>query len=272
MPQIVKRGKMSEIEKPDQNWTKFPNCILDNLEKFTSSELHVLSLMIRKNIGYDNPNKKFSISYISAKTGLSTSTVKTCCKSLIEKNSIKIIGNAERGINLYDIKWTEPTWTKSDLVKNKPSTRLNNNQEPSQNLTTVLENKVQDNEVKENINQAKPESITTQIKYLFDKGNMSLFNEKLSWVGKEKEYGINIQRLIKASENDIDKIRTRAEILFKKIKNKEFMKGSGFTPSTLLSNWNELLPVKQKMFDKPETYIPTEEEIRNMEENAKYLA
>ena len=44
-----------KIDKPLENWTKFPNCILDNIDKFKPAELKIIALMVRKNLGYDKP-------------------------------------------------------------------------------------------------------------------------------------------------------------------------------------------------------------------------
>jgi len=63
---------LNEKEKsPNNSWTKFPNSILDNLDKFTPSEFKVLGLMVRKNLGYQTPNKKFSKRYTSKKLKMS---------------------------------------------------------------------------------------------------------------------------------------------------------------------------------------------------------
>jgi len=138
------------IEKPVQNWTKFPNIILDNIEKFTSAEFKILGLMVRKNIGYDKPNKRFSISYISSKTGLSDPTVIKAINGLLSKKSIKIIGSGQRSVRLFDINWIDPqtTTTKETLPvkkfnrsKNFSGTTKETLPEPVKKLYPLQENK-----------------------------------------------------------------------------------------------------------------------------------
>jgi len=103
---------MSSAEKPGdksiRNWTKFPNCILDNLEKFTPTEFMVLALMVRKNIGYNDPSQMFSVRYISKKLGMDTKTVTKVITALLEKESIRVTKIGTRGVRYFDINWIEP--------------------------------------------------------------------------------------------------------------------------------------------------------------------
>lgn len=99
-------------EKPTENWTKYPNNILDNIDKFDGNEFKVLSLMIRKNIGYENPNREFSANYIVMKIKISKPTVIKCLNNLKERGTIKIIGVGKRGVFKYQVCWDKP------LVKN----------------------------------------------------------------------------------------------------------------------------------------------------------
>lgn len=97
-----------KIDEPLENWTKFPNCILDNLDVFDNEEFKILGLMVRKNLGYQNPNHEFSARYISVKTGMSKPTVLKRLAKLLDKGSIQIIGIGKRGIHKYGINWTRP--------------------------------------------------------------------------------------------------------------------------------------------------------------------
>ncbi|MDX9819636.1 MAG: hypothetical protein RBT16_12035 [Desulfococcus multivorans] len=84
------------IEHPTENWTRFPNSILDNLDRYSGNELKVLALMIRKNLGWRDPNKKYAVKYIAAKTGLSKPTARKAIGSLLEKAAIDEISSGKR--------------------------------------------------------------------------------------------------------------------------------------------------------------------------------
>ena len=64
-----------KVEKPYSNWTMFPNCILDNIEKYTHPEFKVLSYMVRRNLGFKNEITEFSLDFIMNHTGLARATV-----------------------------------------------------------------------------------------------------------------------------------------------------------------------------------------------------
>ncbi len=96
------------IDQPTENWTKFPNCILDNLHEFDNEEFKILGLMVRKNLGYQNPNHEFSARYISLKTKISKPTVLKRLAKLLDRGSIQIIGIGKRGIHKYGINWSLP--------------------------------------------------------------------------------------------------------------------------------------------------------------------
>jgi len=106
----------------EKSWTKFPNCILDNLDKFTPTEFLVLALIVRKNIGCnDAPNQMFSVRYISENLKIDTKTVIKVINALIKKESIRVTKIGTRGIRYFDINWTEPKPEKtadSDSEKN----------------------------------------------------------------------------------------------------------------------------------------------------------
>jgi len=113
-----------KIEKPVENWTKFPNCILDNLEKFKPAELKILCLMVRKNLGFSNPTKQFSIGYIEKKCRMDRKTVIKNIDSLLEIGSIVILKTGKRNIRYFEINWIEPVenlnrWKKSTSTSGK---------------------------------------------------------------------------------------------------------------------------------------------------------
>ncbi|MCK5077858.1 MAG: conserved phage C-terminal domain-containing protein [Calditrichia bacterium] len=128
-----------KIYKPVENWTKYPNCILDNLDKFKSNEIKIISLMVRKNHGFDNPNCKFSVRYISKKTNLSRPTVMKAIDNLIKMESIKVVGTAERGLRLFNIKWEKPLVKNIDRSNSFTSTGKISLPDPVKNIDQVKE-------------------------------------------------------------------------------------------------------------------------------------
>lgn len=129
------------IETPYENWTRFPNCILDSLEKFTGNEIKILCLMVRKNIGHDEPTKQFSISYVSKKTGLAKQTVITAIQELVKKQAIHELESGERGLKRYEILWTESKRHVQKLDMSKKWTSPKIRQEPVQKLDKNLSKK-----------------------------------------------------------------------------------------------------------------------------------
>ena len=124
---------------------------------------------------------------------------------------------------------------------------------------------------------AEPEpihpNITTEVKQLFDKANINLTGKKLSWIGKEGEYARNIKLIIKASDNNLDEIRKRAKRLYDYVKTDEFYKKNGFTPSSLLSNWNKLAEINKyaDRIDDPHADLPesVRQALKEMNERDK---
>lgn len=108
------------IDKPTENWTRFPNCILDNLEKYTGNELKVLALMIRKTMGFrDKANKKFAAKYVAVKLDISEKTAWECMLNLEARGSIRCIGREWHGLKLYEIVWRKA----SDVERKKSRSR-----------------------------------------------------------------------------------------------------------------------------------------------------
>lgn len=78
------------LDKPHENWTRFPNNILDNLESFSPPEVKLLCWIVRQNLGWgDQGNTRFSISYLQKNTGLSNRCVIDSIASLIEKGALE---------------------------------------------------------------------------------------------------------------------------------------------------------------------------------------
>ncbi len=122
-----------KITKPKENWTKFPNCILDNLDKFDAFEFKILGLMVRKNLGYENPNCQFSINYLVLKLNIGRTKVSESLKSLESKSAIQVIGTGSRGIKLYNVNWHDPDYVatrtspSNDTVLGRETTTLKEN-------------------------------------------------------------------------------------------------------------------------------------------------
>lgn len=99
-------GNQIRPDQPTENWTKFPNNLLDNIDIFDPPEWKIISLMIRKTLGFSNPNYDFSVDYIALKTGLNRSTVMKKTSSLLEKGAIKPLENGTRGKGRFTVNWS----------------------------------------------------------------------------------------------------------------------------------------------------------------------
>ena len=100
--------ELEGVEAPEENWTRYPNVILDNLADYTGNELKVLSLMIRKNHGWTKrrANKRFSLTYIQTKTGIkSKATANNAVQSLLKRKAIKRISVGRDGAR-YEVNWS----------------------------------------------------------------------------------------------------------------------------------------------------------------------
>ena len=111
IPDKINFENIIPIEKPTENWTKFPNCILDNLDKVTPMECKILMLMVRKNYGYQQPNMKFSLTYICREIGHGKDAVIKAIDGLLKKQSIKVIETGKQGVRYFDINWVPPIET-----------------------------------------------------------------------------------------------------------------------------------------------------------------
>lgn len=98
-----------KIETPKENWTRYPNCILDNLGAFSGSELKVLSAIVRKNLGFNGSTKEFSITFLNKKAGIKDhKTVIKAIEGLIKKGSIHEINSGMRKVRRFEILWKSP--------------------------------------------------------------------------------------------------------------------------------------------------------------------
>jgi len=138
--------------RPQQNWTPYPNNLLDNLEMFTGNEFKVVSLMIRKNLGYDDPNMQFSVRYVCLKTGMSKPTALAAINGLINKETIKVTSIEKRGLRLFDVNWDQPV-KKLDRSKNLTTTGKESLPDPVKKLDQVKETILEENKVKDNTPQ-----------------------------------------------------------------------------------------------------------------------
>ncbi len=138
--------EIMKIDKPLENWTKFPNCILDNIDKFKPIEFKILGLMVRKNIGYSRPNKQFSVNYLAQKLGHSRNSIIKSINSLIDKQSVVIISTDLRGCRLFDINWREPVQkmhqSKIDRCKICTSTGAKNEPVLVQKMNPLKDNSI----------------------------------------------------------------------------------------------------------------------------------
>jgi hypothetical protein len=217
-------------EKPIENWTKFPNNILDNIEIFSPSEFKVLSFMIRKNLGYSNPDKRFSISYLVSKLNMSKQTVVKSVKDLLEKESIIDIEKGQRGTSRYDINWTAPKLTsqKNRLVKkidkkvskNHTRSSLKIRQDLVQNLDTVKESNNKRNQtIKENKSKReKKQSSSSDKLKLFYSYIIKRLNENKSYKI------INSSKYKKCIENESKREKETFNYKFLSYKEQESLK------------------------------------------------
>ncbi|MCB1160860.1 MAG: hypothetical protein KDK45_25380, partial [Leptospiraceae bacterium] len=98
-----------QIDRPIENYTKTPNCILDNLQYFKGAKLSVLMLMIRETIGYHNfGDKNFSVRYIVKHTGYQNEAVQKALSELEKLGSIENTGEDSKG-KKYKVSWKKPT-------------------------------------------------------------------------------------------------------------------------------------------------------------------
>lgn len=127
------------IDKPTENWTRFPNCVLDNLDKYTGNELKVLAMMIRKTMGFrDKSNKKFAAKYVAAKLGISEKTAWECLINLELRGAIRCIGKEWHGLKLYEIVWRKA----SDAERKKSRTVKVTEQDSSVKVTVLAQEKL----------------------------------------------------------------------------------------------------------------------------------
>lgn len=127
------------IEQPKENWTRFPNCILDNLDRYNGNELKVLAFMVRKTMGWhgSEPNYMFAAEYVAKKLDMSEKTARTAIDGLEKSGSIKNVGReGKAGVKLYVVNWTRPV---KITDRPEPSRPVKITGDARQNLPTVLE-------------------------------------------------------------------------------------------------------------------------------------
>jgi len=219
------------IEKPLENYTKFPNCILDNLDKIDNSSFKVLAYMLRQTSGFHRGYHKFAYSYLKTNTGIKgKDTLSKSLKKLIELDLIKKIDES-----IYQVNWTEPLESPENGQSRNQTTENNLSPEIKpetgnsvQNLDTLKENNIKKEKIlkksdylneyeiidywksKNNNNQAEPvkdnkatiSNIRATInQYSIDKIKKAidnLFNDKWSIENKQ----IRLNRLIKPDKRD----------------------------------------------------------------------
>lgn len=134
------------IDKPTENWTRFPNSILDNLDQFEPNEFKVLAFVIRKNLGWrDRANRRFAVRYVSARLNMADRTAWAAIQGLEKKGLIHCIDRERSGLKLYEVTWKIPVKSRRvrGVAKNATGQRVAKNTTlPLQKMQTVLETKV----------------------------------------------------------------------------------------------------------------------------------
>ena len=148
------------IDKPTENWTRFPNCILDNLDRYKPNELKVLAFMIRKTLGFrDKANRMFAAEYVAKRLDMSEKTARTAIDGLEESGTIRNIGVSGRmGIKLYEVVWRRPVKITDRQTVSRP---VKITGDARQKLPTVLDNQHKDN-------QSKPDDGFTLTPHTFE--------------------------------------------------------------------------------------------------------
>jgi DNA-binding MarR family transcriptional regulator len=95
-------------EKPKENWTKFPNPYLDNIDAFTPSEFTIIGVMVRKNLGFQRTDYEFSLTYLCRKSGLTRKTATKATNGLKEKGFIEELKNGDRRVRRFKLVWKKP--------------------------------------------------------------------------------------------------------------------------------------------------------------------
>lgn len=177
------------IDIPLENWTKFPNCVLDNIDKYTPAEFKILAFMIRKNLGYDKPNKLYALKYLVLKTKMAKPTVHTAIKGLLQKDSITLSGK-KNAINSYEVNWNEPKSDKFNILTTPESSKI----EPGevQKLNLLKDNKVKDNSKEDSKESGNSDFII--LRDLYFKLYEKRFSQKPVFDGVE---GKSIKNIIK---------------------------------------------------------------------------
>lgn len=189
-------------EDPTEGWTKFPNCILDNLDKFTPMECKILMLMVRKNYGYQQPNMKFSLTYICQKIRSSKPTVIKAINGLLKKESIRISETGKKGVRYFDINWAAPVDTGKKILPVKKIDR-------SKNFTDTGKETLPPSFIKETIKKndnvkTEPEAILEEKAVVEPTATSSSFfsqddlNNLMQTVSQEKRTKDVEKRLVKA--------------------------------------------------------------------------
>lgn len=138
----------SGIDKPTENWTRFPNSILDNLDQFEPNEFKVLAFVIRKNLGWrDRANRRFAVRYVAARLNMADRTAWAAIQGLEKKGLIHCIDRERSGLKLYEVTWKIPVKNRRvrGVAKNATGhSVVKNTTLPLQKMQTVLETKVKE--------------------------------------------------------------------------------------------------------------------------------
>lgn len=137
-----------------RTWTKFPNQILDNLDSLTGIEFKIVALMVRKNLGYQNPNKKFSLRYIMLKLRIGSKlTAYKSVQSLLEKGLIRVTDKSSDGYK-YNVNWEDWGGTESVPVqKMSPSGTESVPPGGTESVPIIRKHILKENRLKERLDQ-----------------------------------------------------------------------------------------------------------------------
>lgn len=235
-----------QIPQPKENWFKFPNFIADNLDKLSGNESKIIIFIIRKTIGYSDPNCKFSNTYLSTKLNMSKQTVIDCKRSLIEKGLIYDAGvSSDDGSSLFCVNF-EPDQASQEFrpqsnnlttpVQNLDQPSLKNRLPPVQNLDPLKDNTSK---------TIQKDNTSKKVKILSDEIIVCL---KENFGAKIK---IHIPTLSEI-ENTIKDFDTPIQDLTEKIKQLKQLYQTDFyvsknlhpTPESLIKSWNKLHNIK----------------------------
>ena len=242
------------MERP--NYTQLPNVILDNLRSFTDAELRVIMAICRKTIGYHKDTDQLAHSQLVKMTGLSINSIKKARESLKQKGLITWYSEGSgRGIKTYyDIIISGNNILPGDTINQ-------GNISPGDTIPPIIispgdttKERIQRNKIKEIIKpSAEAASVPEKTDDLYHR-TVRFFLEAYPKVHKgskliiDNREGKQIKNIIKRAElenpdNPDSILGKRLNICLRKMKTAttDYWSEFTFTPSKVISRWNELV-------------------------------